>query len=289
VDNVALGASAALAAAFLWGLNAVIIKVGVGEGKVNTVSFNSVRIASSIPVITLLMLLIGEEVTLPQYPHVWLGVLVVSFIGPGVGDVAYIKSIANIGSGRAITIGYTYILVAQALAIIFLKEELTFTLLIGSLLAITGIGFIASESGSSTKLEVLGVSEALIASLAWGVGTVVNKYVLNYMGALNLALLRSLILTPAITLVGLKGLKTLTKKSLIIAIISGAFSYGLGIPLFLYAMKLAGVSLTVLINAATPVISRVLGKLLINEEVSWKGIVGTALTITGISTGLIHY
>jgi len=289
VNDVTLGALAALTAAFLWGLNAVIIKVGVSEGKVSTVSFNSVRIASSIPIIALLMLLIGEEVTLPQYPHIWLGVLVVSFIGPGVGDVAYIKSIASIGSGRAITIGYTYILIAQALAIVFLKEELTLTLIIGSLLAITGIGFIASESGSSTKLEFLGVAEALIASLAWGVSTVVNKYVLNYMGALNLALLRSLILTPAITLIDLKGLKTLTKKALIIAIFSGAFSYGLGIPLFLYAMKLAGVSLTVLINATTPVISRVLGKFLINEEINWRGIIGTALTITGIGTGLIHY
>lgn len=282
-----LGISAAIGASVLWGFNPALIKLGVGR-EVSSVAFNFLRAISSIPAIVLTIIMFKENVLFPTTFHGWIAVLIASVIGPGIGDIAYIGSIRSIGSGKAITIGYTYILISQVLALLLFKERVSTLLFLGSTLAIIGIWLTVAEgSKEGNKLQITGIASALVASLAWGVGTIANKYALMQVSALSLALLRMCVLSPIMMMLSIRKLSKLPRRTVLIAIATGITSYGIGIPLFLYAINIVGVSTTVLTTALTPVIGRIASRLIAGEATSALGFLGTLVTIIGIIIGTL--
>lgn len=248
-------------------------------------SFNALRLLSALPLLSALTLLYSSFNT-PTSMEGWLLVVAAGLLGPGLGDVAYIEAIKLVGSGTAVTVGYTYILVSQALALLLLGEEVGWGLVAGSILALVGVWLVAS-SGPSGSANRRGITAAVVSSIAWGLGSIVNKLALLHVGPLSLALLRVLVLSPLMLLVGARGYRSMTsRRQVLAAVVTGSLSYGLGIPLFLYALDVVGVSVTVLTTALTPVLARLAAHAVAGEGLSVKGVAGTLLTALGVGVGV---
>lgn len=280
------GLIAAIVASLIWGLAPAVIKLGVGENA-NAVVFNTIRVMVAIPVTGLIILLLGEPLLAPTSLIGWLAVFAAGTIGTGIGDVAYIYAIREIGGGKAVTIGYTYILVSQLLAALLFGEELTWKLVAGSLLALTGIWLVAREAKTG-KYNPKGLVATSTSALAWSFGSVVNKYALDYTTPLSLALLRMTLLLPILLALTWKQLRNVTRRAVYASVFTGATSYGIAMPLFLYALDVVGVSVTVLVTALSPALGRITSRIFAGEELSIKGIVGTTVIILGLIIGTMR-
>ncbi len=280
-----LGLLSVLVASIVWGIAPAIIKIGV-RGHVDARAFNAIRVLIATPIIALILLFSHEPFTAPTTIYGWAAILAASLLGPGLGDIAYIYSIREIGGGRAVTIGYTYILISQFLATLLLGEHPGVQLFFGSIIALIGVWLVAQEAKTEAGSKK-GVVAALIASGAWGLGSIANKYALFYVGPLTLSFLRMLILIPLMILLGYRSLRSLDRRAVTMASITGVLSYGFGIPLFLYAINTVGVSVTVLVTALAPVLGKVFSVLLAKETLIAKGAIGTLVTVIGIIVGVM--
>ncbi len=278
------GVLAAVLASVIWGATPALIKRYASD--VDPIAFNALRGIFSLPALAAISLAAGVE--FPTSLYVFMLVFIASTVGPGIGDVAYIVAIRELGSGRAVTIGYTYIFVAQALAFAVLGEEVTAWLITGSALAMLGIWLVTGESGNGSK-SLKGFAAACVSSLAWGAGTIVSKLALEFLDPLSLSLNRFIIYSLLFAPYAAKKAKTFTRTELCVGALTGLLSYGVGIPLYLYALDEVGVGVTVLVNALTPVCARLLSVRIAGEGLSARGVSGTIAVVAGIVLGAIPY
>lgn len=141
-----LGVTAAVGASIAWALNPAFFRVGARG--VDAATFNALRVLSALPFLAALVVGV-EGLELPSAPEAWLYIATASIIGVGLGDALYIEASKRIGGGRAVTIGYLYILASQLLAHALLGEELGMRMALGTLAALTGLWLVATE-GMST-------------------------------------------------------------------------------------------------------------------------------------------
>lgn len=280
-----LGLLAALTASLIWGLTPAIVRLGVSENT-SAITFNILRLVAAIPVTALIMVISHEQLIIPSSIIGWLAVLAAGTIGPGIGDIAYIYAIREIGGGRAVAIGYTYILVSQFLALLFFGEELTWKLMVGGFLAVIGIWLVAREA-KTKAYNVKGIMASCISAIAWGFGSIANKYALIYTNPLSLALLRMILLLMILLIFAWRHLGGINRRVVYASIFTGATGYGVAMPLFLYALDVVGVSVTVLATALTPALGRILTRILAREELTVHGIIGTITIILGLMIGVL--
>lgn len=108
---------------------------------------------------------------------------------------------------------------------------------------------------------------------------------------MSLGFVRSIILTLALLPISFNEAKSgpLVKRVVFTAIVTGGLGYGIGVPLFLEAIKLVGVAVAVLSTSLTPVLGRLLSVILANEKINYEGLIGTLLVVSGILIGLGNY
>ena len=277
-----LGILYAVIAAVLWSINPALIK-RFGKG-VSPIGLNFLRSLMAIPFLAIAVQVFGFYIV-PK-PMGFVYILGSALIGPGIGDIAYIRSIHLVGAGRSITIGYTYVVIAQFLAIVFLGESITYRLVIGTIAAVAGVYIVFSEysDGDSSRYSWI----ALVPAFAWGLGSVVNKLALEYTNSVSLGLMRAIILPIFLGFLVRDRIEVLARKEvLLLALTTGGLGYGVGIPLFLKAIELSGVTVAVLATVLTPVLGRILSSFIANEKTGLKGYLGTLLVVLGIVIGTL--
>lgn len=276
----------AIVASILWSFNPLIIKK-YGYG-ISPIALNLLRIAAAFLFLLIVMIFRGLNIVLSF--HGLLFIVASALIGPGTGDIAYIKCIRVLGAGRAITIGYLYIFIAQFLSALLLGETINVNLITGSVLAFLGIYFVFKED-VNREVDLGKVFIGFIPAVAWGIGSVVNKFALNYSDPLSLGFARSIILTLILLPISFNEAKSglLVKRIVFTAIVTGGLGYGVGIPLFLEAIKIVGVTVTVLSTTLTPVLGRLLSVVFADEKINYEGLIGTLLVVSGILIGLANY
>ncbi len=276
-----LGYITAITASILWSLTPVLISMYARD--IDPITFNALRVLFSLPLLIVISIAIPREQFLILNPFSLALLLVASTLGPGLGDIAYIKAIQLIGSSRAVIIGYTYIFIAQTIASIALGEYIGSRLVIGSILAFSGI--IVSVYTKSNSVNRKGIVYAVIASISWGIGSVVNRTMLVYSDPITLALLRMTILSILMVLVTYREIPIFMRirRVFLCATATGVMAYSIGIPLFLYAMSVVGVAATVLATALTPILATILSRFLVEKTTSIRILIGAILAATGIA------
>ncbi|MBC7255350.1 MAG: DMT family transporter [Chloroflexi bacterium] len=132
------GLAMAGGAAILWGLNTVILSIGLRE--VHSAVANSVR----MPVVAVGSLLAaairGKLPTIRQIDRKSLILLIATGLwGAGLGSTLYVAGVEAVGPTRMATIGAASPLFAVPLTALFLKEHPTRYTLLGTILTIAGV------------------------------------------------------------------------------------------------------------------------------------------------------
>jgi len=227
---------------------------------------------------------------IPLSSYALILIVVSGLLGPGIGDACFTKAIQRIGGSLAVVISYVYIFIAQFMAVIFLGEFISISLVIGSILAFVGI-VVAVSSSNFGRVDIRGTIYSLIAALSWSSASVMVKLVLDYVDTFTVTLYRlavtAVILSPiAIFLEGIPDRRVI-KQLILIALITGILGFSLGVYLFVYSISTVGVSATAMATALTPVLSQITTKLLARERPTKENVVGALLISIGITTSAI--
>ncbi|MEM2021287.1 MAG: DMT family transporter [Zestosphaera sp.] len=277
-----LGYVAIVTASVLWSLSPALISRY--RRYIKPITFTGLRAA--IATITLGSLLLGRDTSLNLSPPSIIIVVSSALIGPGIGDVFYVKSIQILGGFLAVILAYTYIFTAQALAVLALGESMKIVLVTGSLISFTGVVVAVSSSVSGFRFKASGIACAIITSITWGVSTLMVKVALGFVDELALTTLRLLTISTAFLPLGLLSEgpppKDSVKSLLFAAALTATLDWTVGMYFFVHSINVIGVSATAVATALTPVLSTITTKALAREKPSIRSIAGALLTSTGI-------
>jgi DME family drug/metabolite transporter len=273
------GLLAALGASTVWSLNPAIISRFSRD--VKPVVFAGLRaLVASMPLLVFLRNIhVDSDIGL-------LVAITSALLGPGLGDALYAQAIKILGGSLAVVVGYTYIFVASALSALFLGEKWGLTVIMGSILAFTGVIVGAGLTNRRTPLKLRGIIFALGAAVSWGVGTTLIRVALNYYDFIGLTAMRFLTVGVIFTVIGLKverGLSVNSRRNLILAsTLSGVLGLTVGGLLFTYAIWSVGVTATVITTSLTPVLSQWTTRLIARENIKANTVIGAVLVALGI-------
>ena len=281
-DYYIIGISAALTASMIWSLAPGLISRYGGKTKSTVLNTLRAYYASIILLIYILSTLNNRWILIKGIPII----ITSAFFGPLLGDILYIKSIKRIGGGNAVSISYTYIFFAQLYSYILFNEKITIFMIIGTFISLLGI--YVTYSGEKQKLVLKGLIYAIGASLSWGMGATLSKLALIYGDPVTVAFVRNLFTALTLSIFTYKYLPgTLKLKGVqLTAFITGGLGFGVGMTLFLTAISLVGVNATVLTTSITPVLGRILARIIAHEKPSTRAYLGTLTTSLGIFIGL---
>jgi DME family drug/metabolite transporter len=219
-----------------------------------------------------------------KLPPVILVLIVVSgILGPGLGDIAYTRSIQLIGGSLSIIIGYLYIFLAQLFSLLLFGEELSITGVLGGLVAFMGI-VVATYGYRGGSRDLRGILLAFASAVLWGFAASMIKLFRGYVDQYTVSLIRtgSVAVFSAI-LSALAREKPVVDRGFVIAVfITGVLSWGVGMVLFTYSIYSLGVSATVVATALAPVLSQLTTRLVSGEPYSRRVVAGALLVSLGI-------
>ena len=294
-----IGELAALAAALCWTLSSVLYKVALSDAK--PIPANISRCISTT---VFLFACVGATGRLWNLATLGIdSLLLASFsgiVGLLLGDTMYMTSIALIGVSRAVPISCAYPLFTTFFAVLFLGEQVTFFLLLGTVVIIVGTWLVSQEKtgSSSVTRSVLfkGVSIALAAAIVWSVSIIMMDHALELSqmaskmapvdsafvvntARMSATVLAFLALSPLIDrhfrFVKLK------RKTWVILAFGGIVALGLGWVLLAVSLSQIEASRAVPISSVTPLFATLVGAFFLKEKVTVKIFVGSVLIVLG--------
>jgi len=174
------------------------------------------------------------------------------------------------------------------IAAIFLKERISFLKIAGIILAVSGAIVLLSEKGFNFSSDSMkGDIFALLASLSWGLYTIIGRNFSRKYGAIYstaISMLSGLIFFIPVFFIA-DGSLDLSKVTILNwgqIIYLGAITSGLGYALWFYALKKIEASKLSVFNNFQPVLTAILAFLIFGTGVSMYFVVGGVMIILGV-------
>jgi DME family drug/metabolite transporter len=272
----------AILASILWSLNPAIISRYSRD--IKPLIFTGLRaLIGLLPLITVITFITGLSV---EFNLGLLVAVISALLGPGLGDTLYTQAVRLLGGSLAVVISYTYIFIATGLSVLLLGEKGGLTILLGSILAFTGIVVSTGFTSRNGVKNFKGIFYAACAAISWGLGTVLIRIALNYYDFIYLTAMRLLTVGVVFALTGLviegKIDENSRRNLLIAAVITGVFGLTIGSLLFTYAIWSIGITATVIATSLTPILSQWTTKIISGEKIQLNVIIGALLVALGI-------
>jgi len=205
-----------------------------------------------------------------------------TIIGPGLGDICFIIGVDELGAGLATVLSYQYILIAQVLNVLILHDYRGYIAIYLTPIALIGMYLAVSDVKRVTSIR--GVLASYVAAVAWAVSAIIVSYLVNNRGLLPVAVagLRTVFLAPLLMCLGVKSIRTVSKRALVVLASSGIISYFIGFILFTTSLKELGITVPTLATALTSALSQVISSIALSEALTLKSIIGSSIIIASL-------
>ncbi|MFX1445068.1 MAG: EamA family transporter [Promethearchaeota archaeon] len=294
-----------------WSLASLVYKFGLG--KTNTKGTILFRLCCVSLFTFLLSLIIGSYTFLSRLSKYELAIYLISCLICGlsvtVGDLMYFTSLKKIDASRAFPLTQLSLIFVYPFAFFLFGEELTWSILIGGILILSGVLLLSKKDkdedqeidlnkrGQNNKKRenseevFIGVVFAIGTAFLWAIAIVSfhqariisnDVYVTNF--------LRIIFATVFITILGFfkrefyGGFKKEERHNLkyygYIGI-AGSLSLGLADSLFYEAARINGLILTSTITANTPMVQQIFSVLILKEKFRKRFLIAVSLIIIG--------
>ncbi|MGC8994702.1 MAG: EamA family transporter [Pyrobaculum sp.] len=200
-----------------------------------------------------------------------------------IGDSLYFYAIHRVGGSVAAPLTYTYVVIAQYLALL-LGEKVTPMLIVSSLLVVLGVGLLAR--GGKARVNVVGVASAAAAAFMWSLGMTavklaavqgVHPTAVAYLRALSACLFMALYLAA-------RGRLRIVKSPLFAA--ASLLDLGLGSALFAYSVERVGLALSTILVSVSPLITQLYAKFTGIEPLSPRQMAGAVAIFLAIAVAM---
>lgn len=259
--------------------NSLLNRAALAAEAIGPGNFAGIRVASGVAVLLLLLALRDRQVPRPGAPD-WGGI---------AGLSAYMLGFS-----------YAYVSLDAGLGALLLFGGVQVTMFAGGVLggekppAVRWLGMVLSMGGLALLLwpsdlgsfPLAAYALMTVAALGWGVYSLIGRGVVdplhatawNFTYAMPIAL-AALFLIP--------DMHAATLSGVLLAVVSGAVTSGLGYALWYTVLPRLGATTAALSQLSVPVIALVLGALLLSEDVTLKDALASALVLGGIGVGIL--
>ncbi len=297
------GEAGALLAAALWSVSVTILTVQTR--RIGAISVNAVRSLSAALFVLLLIPFAGGLSDLRGISASSAVAVVGSgVLAMGLGDSLYFASLPLLGVSRAVPISNgLYPLLALLLAAVWLDENVTWLILLGTGLVIVGVSLLVGESspavagdgngshggpaGAPAGQWRRGLFLLILACVVWAISTAWLKAGMGDLDVLAVGIIRivinALILLPVAGLVG--GRREIAgngMRNTAALAAAGVLGIGIGSLFYVFAVQEAGAGRTAVLTSTQPLFALPLAVLFLREKITPKVVLGTALCILGI-------
>jgi drug/metabolite transporter (DMT)-like permease len=270
----------------IWAANYPLAKFGLSG--LHPFVFNAIRYVVAALVLWLVTLMSGPPVKVERRDFSRL--LGAGMVASILYQVVFIVGLAMSTAGNSAVILSTSPLWTVLLHARIHREKISPPVWIGTLLSLTGVLLIILGSGKKVGFgseEFAGDCILLVAAALWGLNTNLQKPLLQIYSATHLTLIMMAIGAVGLSILAVPFLPQAFERIpgwefILAAILSGAFSIGLGNLLWSFGVKILGPSRTANFNNLVPVLAFVLSYITLHEELVAMQFVGAAVTITGV-------
>jgi drug/metabolite transporter (DMT)-like permease len=290
-----LGQVAGLATAFCWSLTAIFFSYSgrlVGSQVVN----RSRLLFAMLFIIATHLVLLGTLFPVDAEPNRWGWLGLSSILGLVLGDTFLFRAYVLVGPRLSMLMMSIAPILSAILAWLFLGELLSRNEVIGIVITVAAIAWVATERRSDqsvveNKRYWLGLFMGFLGAFGQAAGLVAAKIGMDgdypTISATAIRIFVALVILWSIAALRRELIPTIRKwrnrqafQAIIAGTIVGPF---LGIWLSLVAVQLAPVGVAATLMALPPVILIPLGYFFYNERVSRRGILGTVLAFAGVA------
>ena len=279
----------ALIAGLFWGTSPVLVKRGLAQSNVSAATLY--QQGTILFTLVCAALLEGDLFAGKIAPVAVLIFCVTGVVGAYLGRTLFVKSVDQIGASRAQSLNNSSPLITVLLAALLLDEPLSPAVLVGVLLIISAVFFVAErrpegrQSGAARRFTLT----AVLAILCYGVVPVLKKFGTDNGGppVIGAMVMHATGLVLLLTLGSLLKIERkwerIPTKSLV-CFVSAGFLYAIGSIFTLKALVHAPASVVAPIWSAQPIVSFFLAKTTLKgmEEVSLKDGAAAALVVAGV-------
>lgn len=283
------GEICAILAALCWALGASLYKKASQD--VPTLEFNLVRSSLAAVYSFLVLFLLGSWNSFLKIDFFTIVIMGISSILVLVaGDTLYFTGLKTIGVTKAVPITYSYSILVIFVSVLILQEQITLTIILGTIAIILGVWLVATKALDRTRKSnssLIGVLASLGTVICWGFGVVLFKVILNNNDPFVLSAGRMIFLLPTLAIlssisnVKKSTNKKWTKNQLILALFGGLIALGIGDTLLYLGLGSTNINVVTPLTSITPIFSTLIAILFLGEKVSKQIIIGTILVTIG--------
>ncbi len=274
-------------AAFLWGLNPAIVKIGLGV--IPPLPYTSVRLlfAAIVSWTILLISKTHKKVEKKDYPK---------FILVGFGGMFFFQFFFTFGVKMTAAANTSVILCLVPLSVIFInrffrKESVETKIIIGAIATLVGVAFIAfgtsTNSVGNIKSNYIGIALLLITQFAFAIYTVFAKDLLEKYSHYQVSAYIFTITMICFVLVSIRSIIEMDWSNIhyygwLSSFYSGVFSICIANSMWIWGIKKIGSNKTSVYNNLPPIFSILAGYILLGETFGVYQIVGSICIILGL-------
>lgn len=252
--------------------NSVLCRVALGEEQIDAAGFTAVRLISAALFLYLLFSFKRIEKPLLSYGHWWSSLML--FIYAICFSFAYLT--LDTGTGALILFGSVQICMLTVSKLT--GERFSSLELIGLAMAVIGFIYLVLPTLSTPSLS--GLVLMAMSGIAWGFYTLAGKKSLqpsldttmNFMRTIPMAMITLLFID----------FSSITNKGLVVAILSGVVTSGIGYIIWYKALPLLSNMQAAVTQLLVPVIAAFGGLVFISEPISMRLVVASILVLGGV-------
>ncbi|RLG71812.1 MAG: hypothetical protein DRO11_03640 [Methanobacteriota archaeon] len=292
-----LGETFALLSAVCWAVSAAFYRVGLRG--VNPYLANTARsICASLLLATYFLFpgKIAKLFVLPTETLFW--IILSGLVGLGLGDTLYLFSLKLIGVSKTVPISSTYPLFSLLPAILFLGENVSANLVLGTCLVVLGLYMVTYQGGGEPPGErgrqILGVMSAVGAAGVWGVSIVMMAKGLRGVDPIMFNAIRMPVLSLLLLGLGLLPLtggnrfSSLKKQNWLYLALGGVTALILGHTFFVLSLKTIGVSRATPLSSVSPLLGVLVGMFILGEKKDLRVVFGSVVVVFGLGFVVLH-
>lgn len=290
------GVLAALGAALCWAVSSTILK-SISQ-TISVISVSALRCTAASVFFVVILFASGKTLELSQLrPSTGIFLAISALIGIALGDTLYIWGLGYVDVSQAYPVSMgAYPVFTLILAQTLLWENITWQVLLGMALVISGIYLVVARDASvnvdtmpKRRSHGMGLMIALVAALSWAISAIVLRLALVRQPDVIIAgTVRMPLSAAALSIVAWRQsggwqLRGAGFRTVGLSAAAGLVSYGFGGILFMVAVMLVGATKAVILSGVSPLMLVPLSVVFLNERVTLRLGMGAFLCVVGIA------
>lgn len=285
-----LGELCALGSALLWAVNSMMLRTR--SDQVSPPVMNAIRCGTAALFFWILLPFSDPLTGLDQVSlDEWLLLFGSVVIGMTLGDTLYLTAIREIGLSRALALSATYPLATLLFEWLLLQRPATPNLALGCCLVAAGVVLLSGRARQAPATPALrpvrlkyGVALSLVASLLWGLSTVMLYPAVAHLSLVQANAIRMPLVTLLLYAIRIRSpaqFRRLDRRTLLVVAGSGLIGMGASSLMYLGAIKLIGATKAVTLTSVSPVFGLILSVVFLKEQVDLRVLLGIATCMGG--------